>query len=76
MFFIKSKKTQEEKKPTISQDSIDLEIITNMNQEFALSLKLNDTLNTALKIIIARLNAQAANVFLINKITGLKEVVM
>ena len=69
MFFIKSKKTQEEKKPTISQDSIDLEIITNMNQEFALSLKLNDTLNTALKIIIARLNAQAANVFLINKIT-------
>ena len=48
MFFIKSKKTQEEKKPTISQDSIDLEIITNMNQEFALSLKLNDTLNTAL----------------------------
>ena len=40
-----------------------------MNQEFALSLKLNDTLNTALKIIIARLNAQAANVFLINKIT-------
>ena len=69
MFFIKSKKTQEEKKPTISQDSIDLEIITNMNQEFALSLKLNDTLNTALKIIIARLNAQAANVFFINKIT-------
>ena len=69
MFFIKPKKPQEEKKPEVSQDSIDLEIITNMNHEFALSLELNDTLNTALKIIIARLNAQAANVFLINKTT-------
>ena len=69
MFFIKPKKPREEKKPEVSQDSIDLEIITNMNHEFALSLELNDTLNTALKIIIARLNAQAANVFLINKTT-------
>ncbi len=69
MFFIKPKKQQEEKKPEVSQDSIDLEIITNMNHEFALSLELNDTLNTALKIIIARLNAQAANVFLIDKTT-------
>ena len=37
-----------------------------MNQEFAISLDLNETLNTALQIIITRLNAQAANIFLIN----------
>ena len=33
-----------------------------MNQEFASSLDLN-TLNTALKVIIERINAQAANIF-------------
>ena len=38
-----------------------------MNQEFASSLDLNDTLNTALKVIIERINAQAANIFLINE---------
>ena len=38
-----------------------------MNQEFAVSLDLNDTLNTALKVIIDRINAQAANIFLINE---------
>ena len=38
-----------------------------MNQEFALSLDLNDTLKTALQVIIARINAQAANIFLINE---------
>jgi sigma-B regulation protein RsbU (phosphoserine phosphatase) len=37
-----------------------------MNQEFAVSLDLNDTLKTALQVIIARLNAEAANIFLIN----------
>jgi sigma-B regulation protein RsbU (phosphoserine phosphatase) len=37
-----------------------------MNQEFALSLELKETLNTALKVIINRINAQAANIFLIN----------
>ena len=37
-----------------------------MNQEFAVSLDLNDTLKTALQVIIARINAEAANIFLIN----------
>jgi sigma-B regulation protein RsbU (phosphoserine phosphatase) len=40
-----------------------------MNHEFAMSLDLNETLNTALKVIIERLNAQAANIFLINNNT-------
>ena len=66
MFLFKPKKPEEEKKPEISQANIDLEIITNMNQEFAVSLELTDTLNTALKVIINRINAQAANIFLIN----------
>ena len=65
MFLFKPKKPEEEK-PEINQANIDLEIITKMNQEFAVSLELNDTLDTALKVIIGRLNAQAANIFLIN----------
>ncbi len=67
MFLFKPKKPKEEKKSEVSEANIDLEIITNMNQEFALSLELKDTLNTALKVIIGRINAQAANIFLINK---------
>ena len=66
MFLFKTKKSQEEVKPEISQDNLDLQLITNLNQEFALSLDLNETLNTALKVIIDRINAQAANIFLIN----------
>ena len=66
MFLFKPKKPEEEKKQEVSQANIDLEIITNMNQEFALSLELKETLNTALKVIIGRINAQAANIFLIN----------
>ena len=66
MFLFKPKKPEEEKKPEVSQANIDLEIITNMNQEFALSLELKETLNTALKVIIGRINALAANIFLIN----------
>ena len=66
MFYFKPKKPEEEKKPEINQANIDLEIITKMSQEFAVSLELNDTLDTALKVIIGRLNAQAANIFLIN----------
>ncbi len=66
MFLFKPKKPEDEKKPEVSQANIDLEIITNMNQEFALSLELKETLNTALKVIIGRINAQAANIFLIN----------
>ena len=66
MFLFKPKKPEEEKKAEVSQANIDLGIITNMNQEFAVSLELRDTLNTALKVIIVRINAQAANIFLIN----------
>ncbi|MFL2892761.1 MAG: GAF domain-containing SpoIIE family protein phosphatase [Candidatus Pelagibacter sp.] len=66
MFLFKTKKSKEETKPEISQDNLDLQMITNLNQDFALSLDLNETLNTALKVIINRINAQAANIFLIN----------
>jgi phosphoserine phosphatase RsbU/P len=45
----------------------DFEIISQLNQEFAISLDLNETLQTALKVIIQRLDAQAANIFLINE---------
>ena len=58
-----SKKTNDKKK----QVNIDLELMSKMNQEFALSLDLSETLNTALKVIISRLNAQAANIFLIDE---------
>ena len=61
--FFKSKKTEPKKEDsTLNQD---LAIITQMNQEFATSLDLNETLQTALEVIIKRLNAQAANIFLI-----------
>ena len=36
-----------------------------MNQEFATSLDLNETLQNALEVIIKRISAEAANVFLI-----------
>ena len=62
MFSFKPKKT-EVVEPKFNQD---LEIISQMNQEFALSLDLNETLQTALKVIIQRINAKAANVFLID----------
>ena len=67
MFLFKTKKPKEDTKPEISQENLDLQLITNLNQEFALSLDLNETLNTALKVIIDRINAQAANIFLINE---------
>ncbi len=67
MFLFKPKKPKEDVKPEISQDNLDLQLITNLNQEFALSLDLKETLNTALKVIIERINAQAANIFLINE---------
>ena len=66
MFLFKPKKREEPKEQGQSKANIDLEIITKMNQEFASSLDLNETLNTALKVIISRINAQAANIFLIN----------
>ena len=67
MIFFKSKKPDTSEAGEKSQDNIDLQIINKMNQEFAISLDLNETLQTALELIIARLNAQAANIFLINE---------
>ena len=69
MLFFKTKKPNIEDSRNESQDNVDLQIINKMNQEFAISLDLKETLNTALKIIITRLNAQAANIFLINNKT-------
>ena len=66
MFLFKTKKEPEKKNKDL-QVNVDLEIITKMNQEFAISLDLNETLKTALQVIIARINAQAANIFLINE---------
>ena len=61
--FFKSKKPEVKNQDTsLNQD---LAIITQMNQEFATSLDLNDTLQTALEVIIKRIKAQAANIFLI-----------
>ena len=65
--FFKSKKPEKEEADKNLQVNVDLEIVTKMNQEFAVSLDLNDTLKTALQVIIARINAQAANIFLINE---------
>ena len=62
--FFGSKKTEINKVDDTS--SKDLELITKMNQEFAKSLDLKDTLNNSLEVIIKRINAQAANIFLID----------
>ena len=67
MFLFKPKKPEEPIKEEASKANIDLGIIMKMNQEFASSLDLNDTLKTALQVIISRINAQAANIFLINE---------
>ena len=64
--FFKSKKQAKNETDKNLQVNVDLEIVTKMNQEFAVSLDLNDTLKTALQVIIARINAEAANIFLIN----------
>ena len=63
--FFKTKKPEPIKQD--SSTSQDLAIITQMNQEFATSLDLNETLQTALEAIIKRINAQAANIFLIDE---------
>ena len=65
MFLFKAKKADPKKIDENLKVNVDLEIITKMNQEFAVSLDLNETLMTALQVIIARINAQAANIFLI-----------
>ena len=64
--FFKSKKQAKDETDKNLQVNVDLEIVTKMNQEFAVSLDLNDTLKTALQVIITRINAEAANIFLIN----------
>ena len=63
--FFKPKKIEVNKEDlALNQD---LAIITKMNQEFATSLDLGETLQRALEVIIRRLNAQAANIFLIEE---------
>ena len=63
--FFKPKKIEVNKEDlALNQD---LAIITKMNQEFATSLDLNETLQKALEVIIKRLDAQAANIFLIDE---------
>ncbi len=62
--FFGAKKTE-----TIKVDNTsikDLELVTKMSQEFAKTLDLNETLQTSLEVIIKRINAQAANIFLID----------
>ena len=63
--FFKSKKAEPIKQESTTTQ--DLAIITQMNQEFATSLDLSETLQTALEVIIKRINAQAANIFLIEE---------
>ena len=62
--FFKSKKPE-----IIKEDSRieDFQIITKLSQEFATSLDLGETLQNSLDVIIKRINAQAANVFLIEE---------
>ena len=67
MIFFKPQESKKDEKKENLQVNVDLGLITKMNQEFAVSLDLNDTLKTALQVIIARINAQAANIFLINE---------
>ena len=64
MFFNKKK---EVKSPIEDTSSKDLAIVTQMNQEFAKSLDLKETLQNSLEVIIKRINAQAANIFLIDE---------
>ena len=61
--FFKSKKPEINKEEDPS--SKDLALITQMNNELAGSLDLKETLQNALEVIIKRISAQAANVFLI-----------
>ena len=62
--FFKSKKTEPVKEDSRIED---LKIITQMNQDLATTLDLNETLQNALEVIIKRINAQAANIFLIEE---------
>ena len=64
MFFGTKKKETTKVDDTSSKD---LELVTKMNQEFAKTLDLKETLNNSLELIIKRINAQAANIFLIDE---------
>ena len=55
MFFGKKKELKKETEDTSSKD---LAIVTQMNQEFAKSLDLKETLNNSLEVIIKRIDAQ------------------
>ena len=61
---IKEPERPKKEEPKFNED---LAIISRMNQEFAISLDLNETLKTALELIVKRINAQAANIFLIEE---------
>ena len=62
--FFGAKKTETVKVDNTSVK--DLELVTKMSQEFAKTLDLKETLQTSLEVIIKRINAQAANIFLID----------
>ena len=64
MFFSSKKKETNQIEDTSSKD---LQLITKMNQDLARSLDLSETLQNSLELIITRLNAQAANIFLIEE---------
>ena len=64
MFFSSKKK---EPIKVVDTKNEDLELITKMNQELARSLDLTETLQDSLELIIKRINAQAANIFLIEE---------
>ena len=61
---IKEPEKPKKEEPKLNEDLV---IISRMNQEFAISLDLNETLKTALELIVKRINAQAANIFLIEE---------
>ena len=63
MFFGAKKKETTKADDTISKD---LELVTKMNNDLAKSLDLKETLSNSLELIIKRINAQAANIFLID----------
>ena len=63
MFFGAKKKETTKVDDTTSKD---LELVTKMNQDLAKSLDLKETLSNSLELIIKRINAQAANIFLID----------
>ena len=63
--FFNTKKTEKIEQDNTSQK--DLALITQMNHELATSLDLNETLQKSLEVIIKRINAQAANIFLIDE---------